>query len=135
MGVGGRRHAPATLRPGKEIRYPLYWRLGGAPGPVWRCLKNLTHSRNRSLDRSARNGSLYRLSYSGPHYFILRVFVYSCWVLIGSVLCACTLINSIELLPSLLLFKPLLIWEQRHSYLSNYNQHSPTEANNRLASQ
>ena len=27
-GVGGQRHAPAALRPGKT-RYPLYRRLGG----------------------------------------------------------------------------------------------------------
>jgi len=29
MGVSGQRHAPAALPPGKEIRYPLYRRLGG----------------------------------------------------------------------------------------------------------
>jgi len=28
MGVGGQRHAPAALTPGKT-RYPLYRRLGG----------------------------------------------------------------------------------------------------------
>jgi hypothetical protein len=34
--VGGQRHAPAALPPGKT-RYPvvLYRRLGGTPGPVW----------------------------------------------------------------------------------------------------
>jgi hypothetical protein len=32
--VGGQRHAPATLSPGK-IRYQLYKRLGWAPEPVW----------------------------------------------------------------------------------------------------
>jgi hypothetical protein len=57
------------------------------------------------------------------------------WVLIGSVLCACTLINSIELLSYLLLFKPLLLWEQRHSDLRNHTQHSPSEATSRLARQ
>ena len=31
MGVGGQRHAPAFLPPGK-IRYPLYRRLGGPQG-------------------------------------------------------------------------------------------------------
>jgi hypothetical protein len=30
-GVGGQRHAPAPLPPGKT-RYPLYWRLGGPRG-------------------------------------------------------------------------------------------------------
>jgi len=31
MGVGGQRHAPAALPPGKT-RYPLYRRLGGPRG-------------------------------------------------------------------------------------------------------
>jgi len=31
MGVGGQRHAPAALPPGKT-RYPLYGRLGGPQG-------------------------------------------------------------------------------------------------------
>ena len=31
MGVGGQRHAPAALLPGKT-RYPLYRRLGGPQG-------------------------------------------------------------------------------------------------------
>jgi hypothetical protein len=31
MGVGGQRHAPAALPPGK-YRYPLYMRLGGPQG-------------------------------------------------------------------------------------------------------
>jgi hypothetical protein len=31
MGVGGQRHAPAALTPGKN-RYPLYRRLGGLQG-------------------------------------------------------------------------------------------------------
>jgi hypothetical protein len=38
MGVGGQRHAPAALPPGKT-RYPLYRRLGGVqsrPGRVWK---------------------------------------------------------------------------------------------------
>jgi hypothetical protein len=31
--VGVERHASAAVPPGKETRYPLYWRLW-APGPV-----------------------------------------------------------------------------------------------------
>ena len=31
MGLGGQRHAPAALPPGKT-RYPLYRRLGGPQG-------------------------------------------------------------------------------------------------------
>jgi hypothetical protein len=35
MGVGGQRHVPAALPPGKT-RYPLYRRLGGPQGqPGW----------------------------------------------------------------------------------------------------
>ena len=31
-GVGGQRHVPAALPPGKDTRYPLYRRLGGSQG-------------------------------------------------------------------------------------------------------
>jgi len=41
MRVGGQRHAPAALPPGKT-RYPLYRRLGGPQGPVWTGAENLT---------------------------------------------------------------------------------------------
>ena len=38
MGVGGQRHAPAALPPGKT-RYPLYRRLGGLQGRSGRVRK------------------------------------------------------------------------------------------------
>ena len=38
MGVGGQRHAPAALPPGKS-RYPLYRRLGGPQGRSGRVRK------------------------------------------------------------------------------------------------
>jgi hypothetical protein len=38
MGVGGQRHAPAVLLPGKT-RYPLYRRLGGPQGRSGRVRK------------------------------------------------------------------------------------------------
>jgi hypothetical protein len=44
MGVGGQRHVPATLPPGK-IRYPLYRRLGGPPGRSGRVRKISTPPR------------------------------------------------------------------------------------------
>ena len=44
-GGGGQRHAPAALPPGKN-RYPLYRRLGGAPGPVWTGAENLAPHRD-----------------------------------------------------------------------------------------
>ena len=40
MGVGGQRHAPAALLPGKT-RYPLYRRLGGPQGRSGRVQKIL----------------------------------------------------------------------------------------------
>jgi hypothetical protein len=40
MGVGGKRHAPATLPPGKT-QYPLYRRLGGPQGQSGHLRKNL----------------------------------------------------------------------------------------------
>jgi len=39
-GVGGQRHAPAALPPGKT-RYPLYRRLGGSQGRSGRGAENL----------------------------------------------------------------------------------------------
>jgi len=38
MGVGGQRHAPAALAPGKT-RYPLFRRLGGPQGRSGRMRK------------------------------------------------------------------------------------------------
>ena len=48
-GVGGQRHAPAALTPGKT-RYPLYRRLGGPPGLVWTGAENLAPTGIRSPD-------------------------------------------------------------------------------------
>jgi len=42
MGVGGQRHAPAALTPGKT-QYPLYTRLGGPQGRFGR-VRKITHS-------------------------------------------------------------------------------------------
>ena len=64
-GVGGQRHAPAALPPGKT-RYPLYRRLGGPQ--VWsgRVRKISPHPTGiRSPDRPARSQSPYRLRYPG----------------------------------------------------------------------
>ena len=38
--MGGQRHAPVALPPGKT-RYPLYRRLGGPHGPFWTGAENL----------------------------------------------------------------------------------------------
>ena len=65
MGLGGQRHAPAALPPGKT-RYPLYKEAGWAPGPVWTGTENFSPTGIRSPDRPARSESLYRLRYPGP---------------------------------------------------------------------
>jgi hypothetical protein len=65
MRVGGQYNTPVGLPPGKT-RYPLYRRLGGAPGPVWMGAENLAPTVIRSPDRPARSKSLYRLSYPSP---------------------------------------------------------------------
>ena len=62
MGVGGQRHAPAALPPGKT-RYPLYTRLGGPQGRSEQLRKISPPTRIRFPDRPARNNSLYRMSY------------------------------------------------------------------------
>jgi len=58
--VGGERHPPTTLPPGKT-RYPLYRRLGGPQGLYGRMRKISPPTGIRSPDRPARSESLYRL--------------------------------------------------------------------------
>ena len=62
MGVGGQRHAPAALPPGKDP-VTIVQEAGWAPGPVWTGAENLTPTGIRSPDRPARSESLYWLSY------------------------------------------------------------------------
>jgi hypothetical protein len=64
--VGGQRHAPAALPPGKT-RYPLYRGLGGPQGRSGRVRKISPPTGIRSPDRPARSESLYRLSCPGPN--------------------------------------------------------------------
>jgi hypothetical protein len=60
---GGVNVTPRPLYPGKEIRYPLYRRLGG-PNPLsGRVRKISPPSGIRSPELPARRESLYRLSY------------------------------------------------------------------------
>jgi hypothetical protein len=63
--VGGQRHAPAALPPGK-IRYSLYRRLGKPQGRSGQVRKISPPTGIRSPDRPARSKSLYRLRYRGP---------------------------------------------------------------------
>ena len=64
-GVGGQRHAPAALPPGKT-RYPLYRSLGGPQGLSVQVRKISAPTVIRSPDRPARSESLYRPSYPDP---------------------------------------------------------------------
>ena len=42
-GVGGQRHAPVVLTPGKRTRYPLYRWLGGPTNGLDGCGKSRPH--------------------------------------------------------------------------------------------
>jgi len=66
-GVGGQRHAPAALPPGKT-RYQLYRRLGGPQGRSGLVRKISPPAGIRSPDRPASSESLYRLRYRGPFW-------------------------------------------------------------------
>ena len=63
-----------------------------APGPVWTVAENLAPTGIRSPDRPARNESLYRLRYPGPHQrydflfvlFLFLLFVKVCSISVGS---------------------------------------------------
>ena len=65
MRVGGQRHAPAALFPGKP-RYPL---LGWLQGQSGRVRKIEPPSGIRFPIRPDRSESLYRLSYPGSLFF------------------------------------------------------------------
>ena len=45
MGVGGQRHAPAALPPGKDP-VPTVQEAGWAPGPVWTGAENIAPQRD-----------------------------------------------------------------------------------------
>ena len=65
MTVGGQRHDPAALPPGKT-RYPLCRKPVGAQDRFGLVRKTSPPTGIRSSDRSAGSESLYRLSYPGP---------------------------------------------------------------------
>jgi hypothetical protein len=62
MVVGGHRHTPAALPPGKT-RYPLYRKLGGPQGRSGRLKFPPSGIRSQTVQTTA---SRYRLSYPGP---------------------------------------------------------------------
>ena len=71
MEVGGQRHAPAALPPGKT-RYRLNGRLGGLKGCSRRVRKISPPHRIRFPNRPAPSESLYRLSYPGSVTHIVQ---------------------------------------------------------------
>ena len=54
MRVGGQRHAPDTLPPGRDL-VPIAQDAGWAPGLVWTGAENLAPTGIRSLDRPAHS--------------------------------------------------------------------------------
>jgi hypothetical protein len=58
---------PRPLYPRERDPVLIVLEVDWAPGPVWTVVENLVPSEIRSSDRPARSGSLYRLSYPGPH--------------------------------------------------------------------
>jgi len=66
-GVGGQRHAPAALLPGRD-RFPIVQKAEWAPGPIWTGAENLAPTGIPSPDRPARSESLYRRILTGVKF-------------------------------------------------------------------
>ena len=67
MGVGGQRHVPAALPPGKDL-VPIVQESGWAIEPVRTGAEDLARTGIRSPDRPSRSETLYRLSYRSPPF-------------------------------------------------------------------
>ena len=63
--MGGQRHAPAALSPGKGP-VPIVQEAEWAPGPVGTGEENVTPTGLRSPDRPSCSKLLYLLRYPGP---------------------------------------------------------------------
>ena len=75
MWLGGQRHTPAALPPGRTC-YQLYRRMVGHQDQSGRVRKLSSPTRIRSPNRPARSQSLYRLSYSGTILCIYQCYWY-----------------------------------------------------------
>jgi hypothetical protein len=78
MGVGGQRHAPAALRPGKNP-VPVIEEAWWAEWSVWTGAEKIPNIGARSPARAARSNLLYRLSYPDPlyssYYYMNKIMV------------------------------------------------------------
>ena len=70
--MGGQRHVPAALSPGKT-RHPMHRRLGGTQERSGRVQKISPLTGIRSPDHPARSESLYRLNYRGTRAVMYKV--------------------------------------------------------------
>jgi hypothetical protein len=75
-GVGGQRHAPAALPPGKT-RYSLYGRLVGPQDRSERVRKISPPARIPTPGRPTRNKSLHRVRLTVPHMIQMNVIICS----------------------------------------------------------
>ena len=66
MGVGGQRHAPTALPPGKDP-VPILQEAGWASGPVWTGAENLAPTGIRSPDPPVRGAVAIPSALSQPH--------------------------------------------------------------------
>ena len=69
MVVGGQRHAPPALPPGKDS-VPIVWEAGWVSQPVWTGTENLAPQVYSISGPTRPSESLYRLSYPGPKFKI-----------------------------------------------------------------
>ena len=80
-GLGGQRHAPASLIPGKT-RFPLYMRLGGPQDRSGWVRKISPTTESRTPDLPTRSESLYRLRYPGPlvyiYIYVVHLLIINC---------------------------------------------------------
>ena len=65
MGVGGQRHAPAALLPGRDP-VPTVQEAGWTPEPVWTGAENLASTGIRSPDRPSRSSVAIPTELLGP---------------------------------------------------------------------
>jgi hypothetical protein len=81
MRVGGQPHASAT----GKTRYPYYTGGWWSSGTVWAGAEYLSRTGIRPPDRPVHSEALYRLSYPGPLYMSIGLYIYINYVGVLSV--------------------------------------------------